>query len=317
MFVTISARTHARPPRRLLAAAWCVALAVACTRPAPPAAPPVEATDDDNLELVTPLPKRAFRFGRAPTLSPEITRKNFQPVVEYIAKAVGHPLTLEIPSSYDATIEKVLAGKLDFAFLSPFAYVNAKKRMPELRLLASMLGEGSATYRGYIVTSIDSPVTEVAALKGKRFAFVDRHSTSGYLLAVDMLRQAGLDPERDFKKSVFGGSHPAVVELILSGKADAGAIASTTFNHMKTEGIAQKLVILAKSEWMPFDAVVAHPSVPVDFADRVKRAFLELSVRTAEGRAVLLNTTSINGFVDGDDATYDPVRAVSQRLGVE
>lgn len=301
----------------VLAFAWCVASAVACSDAPPAPTPPIEAPDSDALELVTPLPKRAFRIGRAPTLSPEVTRKNFQPLVDYIAKAVGHPLTLEIPASYDATIEKVLSGKLDFAFLSPFAYVNAKKRMPELRILASLLGEGSATYRGYLVTSIDSPVTEVAALKGKRFAFVDRHSTSGYLLAVDMLRAGGLDPERDFKKTVFAGSHPAVVELILSGKADAGAIASTTFNHMKTEGIAQKLVILAKSEWMPFDAVVAHPSVPVDFADRMERAFLDLSVRTAEGRAVLLNTTSINGFVEGDDATYDPVRAVSQRLGVE
>ena len=38
--------------------------------------------------------------------------------------------------------------------------------------LASLLGEGSPRYRGYIVVRSDSPVLELGALRGKRFGFV-------------------------------------------------------------------------------------------------------------------------------------------------
>lgn len=262
------------------------------------------------------LPARPLRLGRVPHLRVEATRAESEPLVAHLSARFSHPFELVVPDTYDKAVEAMVAGGLDVAVLSPLAYVLAKHRMPELRMLAQLVAEGGSEYLGYIVVPVASPRRSLAELRGARFAFVDPRSASGYLMAVDLLLRAGLDPQRDFASTVFAGSHPDVVDALLADKADAGAIASTTFSHMRNDDVGRRLRILAKSEPIPFDAVVASPALPQGFVAELEQLFLALSSRTAEGRAALAHQRLSNGFVPGDDAAYARVRAAARELGL-
>jgi phosphonate transport system substrate-binding protein len=255
---------------------------------------------------------RPLKLSRIPHISQEATRGENEPLAAYLSKRLGQKVVLDIPKNYDAVIEQLARGEVDIAILAPLTYVVAKKRMPELVVIAQLVAEGSGQYWSYIVTAADGPIQTLPQLGGKRFAFVDRRSTSGYLLPLGMLHAADVKIGR----ASFAGSHPDAVDLVLRHKVDAGAIASTTFGHMRDAKLNERLRILAKSDPVPFDAVVVQPNLPKDVVTRLRTTLLELSSRTEEGRAVLQGHTLSNGFVDATAAHYDGVRRTLEKVGL-
>ena len=51
----------------------------------------------------------------------------------------------------------------------------------------------------------DSDIKSIADLKGKKIAFVDPSSASGYIYAGAMLKDAGIDLEKDIQYQFSGG----------------------------------------------------------------------------------------------------------------
>ncbi len=303
---------HLRP--RLALAALLVACGfAACSSesPAPEAQKPAPAAVAPEIRL----PSRPLRLGRPPHIG-KLVSQDYTPLARHLGRAIGHDVELVVTSSYDDAVARIVKGELDLALLTPFAYVAAKAQLPELHLLATTIGEGVQRYRGYIVASAQKPWRDLSELRGKRFAFVDPHSASGYLYPLATLADAGIDPAKDFAATSFAGSHDAVVKQILAGKVDAGAIASTTFQHLRAEDLESKLVILGKTEFIPFDGFVAHPSLPEPVRQSLKRTVLELNVRTEEGRKVLSGFSTTSGFLEADDTLFDGVRKVAARVGV-
>ncbi len=257
-------------------------------------------------------PHRPLKLSRIPHISQEATRQENEPLAAYLSTRLGQQVVLDIPKDYDAVIGQLARGEVDIAILAPLSYVVAKKRMPELVLVAQLVAEGSGQYWSYIVTAADGPIKTLPELAGKSFAFVDRRSTSGYLLPLGMLHAAGVKTG----PASFVGSHPDVVDLVLKHKVDAGAIASTTFGHMRDANLKERLRILAKSDTVPFDAVVVQPNLAKDVVALLRTTLLELSTRTNEGRAVLQGHTLSNGFVEATDSAYDGVRRTVEKVGL-
>ena len=52
--------------------------------------------------------------------------------------------------------------------------------------------------------------------------------------------------------------------------------------------------------------------IPADYVAAVRRALLDISTRTDEGRKILGRRAHINGFVDVGDDHYDEVRRVAR-----
>jgi phosphate/phosphite/phosphonate ABC transporter binding protein len=278
-----------------------------------PAAPVVEA----EATRTAAMPSRSLRLGHPPNLSVKGSQAEYRPLAEYLTQALQHNVFVVVPDTYGEVVDLLVDGELDFALLTPFLYVRAKKRLPALKLVASLLGEGAAQYRGYIVTAAASPIHDVKGLKGKRFAFVDKASASGYLFPLAVLKENGIDPDRDLKEVVFAGSHRKVVDWILEGRVDAGAVSSTSFVQFRGEAISSRLFIIAKTDWIPLDAFVARPDLPEPLVAKVKTALLSLDARTAEGRNILSGVATNNGFVEGKDEIYAPVRKIADKLGLE
>src|SRR5688500_5045903 len=113
--------------------AWLVVLAACTAEPEPPAAS--SAAPPAAPEPLA-LPDRPLRLGRPPNLGKD-TRGEYEPLAGYLAEALGHPVQVVVPASYEQVVDELAAGRIDIGLLTPFVYVKAKERVPELRLLVS------------------------------------------------------------------------------------------------------------------------------------------------------------------------------------
>src|SRR5438874_3856805 len=142
---------------------------------------------------------RDLKFGFTPVLGEAEMRAEFDPLAAYLSDTIGQKVVLYVAKDYGDLRTQMEAGAVDVGSFSPFAYVDAT-RGGKVRIIAQSIIDGTATYRGIIVTRKDSGLKSITDLKGKRFAFVDPKSASGYLYPRAMLIERGINPETFFSE---------------------------------------------------------------------------------------------------------------------
>ncbi len=244
-----------------------------------------------------------------PYMGTSTSEEVFQDIARGISEELDMPVDWTIAEDYEHAVNLLISGEAHVASLSPLAYVKAREQAPCLKLLATQVSRGDTRYSSFILVRKDRGVTSVKQLEGKRIAFVNPASASGFLFPMATLIQAGLDPRRLVNDAVFLGSHPKVIAAVVAGQVDAGA----TFFGAVTAARAERvdtgvLRVLALAGRIPFDAVVAHPDVDADLAQRVREAFLALNSTTDRGRTALGHLIEINGWVLPSEEIYETVR---------
>ena len=250
-------------------------------------------------------------------------------VAHLLEVATGYRFESFVATSYAGVIEAMGAGRADIGWLNSFSYVIAHQKYGvEVRLVTVRFG--LPYYRAEIIAQSASGINSLADLKGKRFAFVDPASTSGYLFPLAGLKKAGYDPAKFFGQTVFAGSHNNVVLAVYQGRADAGAVfEDARASVQKTlPDVMQKLKVIWKSDPIPNDTVSFRKDLPADVKDRVSTALLRFSQDPAGLQALKL-LYEIEALADYQllvskykvkasslDAFYDPVRDVARYAGI-
>jgi phosphonate transport system substrate-binding protein len=243
--------------------------------------------------------------------------------------ATGYHFESFVATSYAGVIEAMGAGRADVGWLNTFSYVLAHQKYGvEVRLVTVRFG--LPYYRAEIITQASSGINSLADLKGKRFAFVDPASTSGFLFPKAGLKKAGYDPDKFFGQSVFAGSHNNVVLAVYQGRVDAGAVfEDARASVQKTlPDVMQKLKVIWKSDPIPNDTVSFRKDLPGDVKDRVTNALLRFSQQPA-GLEALKSLYEIEALADYQllvskyhvavpnlDAFFNVVRDVQKYAGV-
>jgi len=132
-----------------------------------------------------------------------------------------------VPTSYTTVIEAMGSNQVDVGWLAPFAYVLAHDKNGAQVILAS-LRQGSKTYRSQIIVRADSGINSIEQLRGKKFAFVDPASASGFLFPNALLAQQGIDYKAFFSDTIFAGGHDKVIIAVYNKQVDGGASFGTT-----------------------------------------------------------------------------------------
>lgn len=297
---------------RLFAVPLILCIIAACSEEpaavAPEASYPVAPLSPEDCPLGTVYPD-TLRVASVPYMGPQSTDEVFQDIARGISKELGMPVEWTVGDDYEHAVDLLAAGKVHVASLSPLAYVKARERIPCLKLLAMQVSRGDTRYSSFILVRKDRGITSAKQLEGKRIAFVNPSSASGYLYPMAALIRAGLDPALVLDNAVFLDAHPAVIAAVVAGEVDAAA----TFFGAVTAARAERLDtgvlrVLALAGRIPFDAVVARPDVDLEVARRVRDAFLALNSTTDRGRTVLGHVIQINGWVLPSEAVYETVR---------
>jgi phosphate/phosphite/phosphonate ABC transporter binding protein len=267
--------------------------------------------------LVTrPVVARDLQFGFTPVLGQTEMRAEFQPLADYLSNAIGQKVVLYIAKDYGDLRAQMELGTVDIGSFSPFAYVDAV-RGGKIRIIAQSIIDGSATYRGIIVARKDSGLKALADLQGKRFAFVDPKSASGYVYPRAMLIEKGMNPENFFKATMFAGDHNKVIAAVLDGRVDAGATYDNALGIAKAAGMAtENLVILASTDPIPHDAITVRLGLDTALVDKIQGALVNLD-KTETGRLVIAGSRKkLSGHVVAQDSLFDVVRRTAKIAGM-
>lgn len=252
-------------------------------------------------------PPAEVRFGITPFYSADVQKKMLEELARYLADEIGVPVVVKPAATYDDAVEMLARGDVDVAQLSPFAYVKAEARIPDLVPLATGVSQGASTYASYLVVRRDAPIRTVEEARGKRLGYVDELSTSGWLYPLLALRERGLDPARDFQL-VRVGSHDGVLAQLRAGTIDVGATSSDTLVGAHGAALAGPVRVLLKAGRIPYDCIATRRVEDPALIHRLRAAYLRLSVHDARGRAVLEHYDLLNGFMPVPPGHYDDVK---------
>jgi phosphate/phosphite/phosphonate ABC transporter binding protein len=269
-----------------------------------------------GLLLAGPSAAQELRFGFTPVLGEAEMRAEFEPLMGTLSDAVGQKVVLYIAKSYGDLRTQMETGTVDIGSFSPFAYVDAA-RGGKIRIIAQSILDGAATYRGLIVARKDSGLKTLADLEGKRFAFVDPKSASGYVYPRAMLIEKGFTPERYFKETVFAGGHDKVIAAVLERRADGGAIYDGALGVAKAMGApTDDLQTLASTDPIPHDAIAVRKGMDEALSKKIQAALADLDKTEAGRRAVANSKKKLTGHVIAEDSLFDVVRRTAKIAGL-
>ena len=260
-----------------------------------------------------------------PSVDAKVIEDNSKAFKDYLEKTTPYKYEITIPQSYVAVVEAFGTKRADVAAFNTFGYILAHEKYgAEARL--TVLRHGLATYQSQFIVKADSPIKKIEDLAGKKVAFVEPASTSGYLLPLKTLNEKGIKP----KETVFAGKHDNVVSMVYQGQVDAGAtFYSPPFKNDKGvdemedarrlvltqyPDVEKKVIILSLSEPITNDPVVFRKEMPEEMKNKIVDAMMTF-VTTEEGKAAFKAIYGITEIKKATDADYDAARAMLKATG--
>lgn len=269
------------------------------------------------LLCLLPLPRATaeepYVFGVYPIIEPGKMFTAFQPLADVVAAATGRPVRVVVTRNYEEMTRRLADGSIHFAFFTSTSYVEIAPSIPGLVYIATYAetdSNGAVTpyYHSVILSLENGSVCSLADLKGGNFGFTDKRSTSGYKIPLMMFRTLEMEPASYFGKVFFLGRHDSVIEALRAGSIQGGAVSDGTLqNAVRRYGDIFR--VLAVSELIPLDAVVASSAVPAEHVEAVRMALASLTPDSAPMRAAREHLGwPAAGFVVLGDEFYEPLR---------
>ncbi len=255
-----------------------------------------------------------------PSVDAKVIESNSQVFKAFLEKNTPYKYEISIPQSYVAVVESFGTKRADIAAINTFGYVLAHEKYGAQALL-TVLRHGASTYQSQFLARTDSAINSVADLAGKKIAFVDPASTSGYLLPLKTLKDKNIEP----KETVFASKHDNVVSMIYQGQVDAGA----TFYSPPADGkiedarrlvltqypdVEAKVKIVELSEPIPNDPIIFRKEMTEEMKQKIVQAFLDF-VATPEGKTAFKEIYGVTELKKATDTDYDAVRKMLTSLG--
>lgn len=210
------------------------------------------------------------------------------PIVRYLERTLGMKVEFTPVNDYPAAVEALVNKQVELVWFGGFTHVQAQIRSGG-KIIPIAQREEDAQFRSVFVAQTDSGIKSLADLKGKQVSFGSQSSTSGHLMPRSFLLQAGLEPERDFKRVAFSGAHDATIASVVSGRVDAAALDITVWRRFVDEkkvDTSKVNVFFTTPPFFNYNWSV-HADMPAALRERITKALLDLSMDTPEGKEIL------------------------------
>jgi phosphonate transport system substrate-binding protein len=273
----------------------CLPLLAACSPQEPPAPakkPPVEK----------------LLIGLIPEQNIFKQMERYEPLAEYLYRKTGAKMKLQILPRYGNIIDNFNSSGLDGAFFGSFTYTLAHAKVGVEVLARPVALDNTSTYHGLIFVRKDSRIRTAGDMKGKRFAFVDKATTAGYLLPLEYFHKFGISNYKGYlKEAYFTGTHEDAVYDVLNRKADIGAAKNTVFQRLaKTDPrILKELVVLERSPDVPENALALRNDIGPSLRTRLKETLLKMHL-DPDGKKVL-EQFGARRFIETRNEEYDVI----------
>ena len=240
-----------------------------------------------------------LKFGSVAMDIPAEMHRRLKPLTKYLTATLGQPVILHLSADMSGAIKEVSTGSVDLSYLTPVAYLKAKKS-GNVQLIVKIVTQKAASFQLMIVVKDSSPIRTVQDLAGKTFAFGD----AAAILQRAVVVGAGMPMEKlgEYK---FIGHYDNIAHGVLNGDFDAGVVKDTTAIKFKPQGLR---VIYSSAPLPPYNIVASNKMDPA-LVEKVRAVFLQLDVTKPEDKVVIESLDpSYDGFVAVTDQEYDVIR---------
>ncbi len=244
-------------------------------------------------------------------------RERYQWLKQYLYDRLGVTVTFMSLSRYGNLIDHFKTEKMDGAFFGSFTYALAHHQLGIEPLVRPVNIDGTSTYHGYLFVRKDSGIRKPSDMRGKRFAFVERATTAGYLFPLAYFKENGIsNPDQYLGETFFVGSHDAAILAVLNHEADIGVAKNTIYEQMAAENsrVEKELHILASSGAVPQNCLAVRKDLDPELKSALKQVLLDMD-KNSEGESVL-RKFGARGFIETHDNDYAYFYKLSNKVGI-
>lgn len=243
---------HSTP---LIASALLLAaiLLAACGPQATPsAAPPTEEPPTAVPPTPEPAigsPEHPIKVLFVPSVDAQVIVAGGEIMAQALNEATGLTFEVSVPTSYAAVVEEMCASPTDtIGFIPGLTYAIGSQTCG-IDVAFKAVRFGFDVYWAEILVPRDSDVDEISDLEGLKWGYGDVSSTSGYMVPLVLLQEAGVTPGEQIQT----GGHNQSVQAVYNGEVDF----ATTFYSPPT------LVDTGEVAWEEGQ----DPEIPADAID--------------------------------------------------
>jgi len=266
-----------------------------------------------------------LRIGAIPDQKPEKLNRLYPLVADELSAQLGVKVKYVPVVDYTAAVSAFRTGDLDLVWFGGLSGVQARLQKPGAKVIAQR--DIDARFHSVFIANAATglrPVADVkglAELKGRRFTFGAETSTSGTLMPLHFLAQAGVRPE-DFAGGSpgYSSSHDSTIALVQSGAYEAGAVNEQVWRTSLEEGKVDpaRVVVLWRTPAYHDYHWIAQPDLEerfgTGFTDRLRGAILGWKSSNGE-QAQILDLFGAGTFIPADAGDYAQIEAIGRRTG--
>ena len=254
-----------------------------------------------------------LRLGIITLWHPLVMYEKYQPFADYLTEKTPFTFVLHIRQNYAEILEGLRTGRVQTALLGGMTYIKAKRDLNIHPLLSALNQNGTPHHRGiFIARSDNSRINAIEDIRGMRFAFASRTSTSGSLMPLFWLRSQYDLALSDLKIHAHFNYHDSVVRAVLRGNYAAGVVLDTIARHYKEAG----LKFIGETDPFPGFVLVVGGDMADQAVEAIRGALLYLSSDNPDHRKIM-DSWDINirfGFVPAADSNYNTIREAAAYL---
>lgn len=256
------------------------------------------------IQPTTAASPTELTVGIVPQQSATALAAAWIPILSEVAQRAGVRLAFRTASDIPTFEDRVKNGDYDLVYINPYHYTIFSKA-PGYRAFAR---EKERKLVGIIVVAKDSPLREIAELKGKAVVF-----PAPAAFAASILPRAEFERQNIPIEAKYVNSHDSVYRSVAQGSFAAGGGIKRTLEAIDP-AISSRLRILASTPAYIPHAFAAHPRVDKATLDKVSAALFSLHGDETGRR--LLEPLSFKGIEAGQDKDWDEVRRLNIKLPI-
>lgn len=242
--------------------------------------------------------------------------RKFTPLSDYLSQQLGMRVEFTPVNDYPAAVEALVNKRVDLVWLGGFTYVQANRRSGG-KIVPLAQREEDTRFQSVFIAKTDSGIKSLTDLKGKQVSFGSASSTSGHLMPRSFLLQAGVEPERDFRRVAFSGAHDATIASVVSGRVDAAALDITVWRKFVEENRVDTKAVDVFYSTPPFFNYnwSVHADMPQALQTRIKNALLGLDPAKPE-HAEILRLNRATRYIPTQPENYKGLEAAGLSAGL-
>ena len=214
--------------------------------------------------------------------------RKFGPLTKYLERTVGMKVDFVPVNDYPAAVEALVNKQVELVWFGGFTYVQAQIRSGG-KIIPIAQREEDTSFRSVFITQTNSGIKRLADLKGKQVSFGSPSSTSGHAMPRSFLLDAGIDPEKDFKRVAYSGAHDATIAAVVNDRVDAAALDITVWRKFVSENKVDTTrvdVFYTTPPYFNYNWSV-HADMPAPLREKITAALLNLNMNNPEGKEIL------------------------------